>query len=239
MTAMGDIWVYLSARPLTWLAATIAVFVLAQALFLRTRQFPPLNPVLTSIVAIGGLLLLTGTPYQAYFDGAQFIHFLLGPATVALALPLRDNLPAIRRGLLPFALALAVGSLVAMGSAVGIGLLLGVSRISLLALVPKSVTAPVAMAIVEQLGGLPSLAAPLVALTGIAGAVIGPPLLRRLGVTDDGAVGAALGVAAHGIGTARAFQHSAVSGSFAAVALAVNALFTATLVSAVVTWLGR
>lgn len=176
-----------------------------------------------------GVLLVTDTPYQAYFDGAQFVHFLLGPATVAIAIPLYENRAAIRRALLPMAAAIVAGSATAILSAVAIAALLGASRETLLSLAPKSVTTPIAMGISEQIGGLPSLTAALVILTGIAGAIMATPLLNALGLRDWRARGFAVGVAAHGIGTARAFQAHPLAGSFAGIALGLNGLVTAIL----------
>lgn len=176
-----------------------------------------------------GVLLFTDTPYAVYFDGAQFVHFLLGPATVAIAVPLYQNRAAIRRALLPMAAAIIAGSATAILSAVAIAALLGASRETLLSLAPKSVTTPIAMGISEQIGGLPSLTAALVILTGIAGAIMATPLLNALGLRDWRARGFAVGVAAHGIGTARAFQAHPLAGSFAGIALGLNGLVTAIL----------
>lgn len=176
-----------------------------------------------------GVLLFTDTPYAVYFDGAQFVHFMLGPATVAIAVPLYQNRAAIRRALLPMAAAIIAGSATAILSAVAIAALLGASRETLLSLAPKSVTTPIAMGISEQIGGLPSLTAALVILTGIAGAIMATPLLNALGLRDWRARGFAVGVAAHGIGTARAFQAHPLAGSFAGIALGLNGLVTAIL----------
>lgn len=236
MTDLIDIWVYLSETPLLWLAATLTAYALAHALFVRSGGFPLLNPVLVSAAVLILILTQTGTPYGAYFDGAQFVHFLLGPATVALAVPLYTNFPKVRRAALPMLLALAAGSLTAILSAVGIAELLGASAETLSSLGPKSVTTPIAMAVAERTGGLPSLTAALVILTGILGSVLASPVARLLGSLDDRAIGIAAGTAAHGIGTARAFQISPVAGTFAAVALALNGLLTALLLPLVYEW---
>ncbi len=237
METLTRIWVYLEETPLLWLTVTVVVYWLADQLFQRARQFPLLNPVLLSVAVLVGILAATATPYATYFEGAQFVHFLLGPATVALAIPLHDQAHHLRRHWLPITVALLAGSLTAVVSALGIGWLLGVTPETLLSLLPKSVTTPIAMGISEHIGGLPSLTAVLVILTGITGAVIGIPLLVMLGLRDQPvAKGFAVGVAAHGIGTARAFQHSEQAGAFAGLAMGLNGALTALLIP-LVTWL--
>ena len=224
-----QLWVYLAATPLLWLTVTLLAYQLGTWLFRRFGCPPLLNPVLTAVLVLVILLKGTGTEYQTYFRGAQFIHFLLGPATVALAIPLYREIGIIRKTFMPIAVSLAVGSLVGILSAVGIAWLLGGERIILLTVAPKSITTPIAMGVSEQIGGLPSLTAVVVVLTGIAGAVIGDWVLDRLRILDHAARGMALGVASHGIGTAHAIQKNRTSGAFSALAMALNGLFTALL----------
>ena len=157
--------------------------------------------------------------YRTYFDGAQFVHFLLGPATVALAIPLYAQLGRLVRLALPLLVALVVGSLTAALSAVAIGSLFGASRVTLLSLAPKSATTPIAMGIAERIGGIPSLTAVLVVITGIIGAVSARYIFDALKIRDPAIRGFAIGVASHGIGTARAFQVSEQAGAFAALAM--------------------
>jgi predicted murein hydrolase (TIGR00659 family) len=176
-----------------------------------------------------GCWCATGTPYGVYFDGAQFIHFLLGPATVALAIPLYQNRRLVLRSILPMACALLAGSITAMLSAIVIARALGAPSAVVTSIAPKSVTAAVAMGISSRLGGDPALTAVLVILTGIFGAIIVTPLLNRLRISDMRARGFAAGLAAHGIGTARAFQVDPLAGTFAGIAMALNALLTAIL----------
>ncbi len=228
--AFREIWVYLAATPLLWLSATLLAYWGAERVYRRFGQMPLLNPVALSIAALVGAVWLSGAGYENYFDGAQFVHFLLGPAIVALAVPLYAHRRTIVRSILPMAAALLAGSATAVFSAVGIAVALGAERETLWSLAPKSVTAPVAMGIAEKLGGLPSLAAVLVIATGITGAVVATPLLNALGISDWRARGFAVGTAAHGIGTARAFQMNEVAGTFAGIAMGLNALLTALLV---------
>jgi len=179
------------------------------------------------------MLWLTQTPYETYFEGAQFVHFLLGPATVSLAVPLYLQGARLKSALLPVLAALLVGSLVAIASALMIARALGVSSDTLAALAPKSTTAPVAIGIAQSLGGSPTLAAVLVILTGITGALIATPLLNLLRIGDWRARGLSVGVAAHGIGTARAFQVHPTAGAFAGIGMGLNAILTALIAPAV------
>jgi predicted murein hydrolase (TIGR00659 family) len=224
------LWVYLSTTPLFWLTVTLGAWLAADAMSRAARRNPLVNPVLIAIALVAALLYVTGTDYQTYFDGAQFVHFLLGPATVALGVPLYRNLGLVRRDLLPMAASLMVGSVVAVLSAVGIAAAMGVPHNILVSLAPKSVTAGIAMAVSQSLGGIPSLTAALVIITGIIGAIIVTPLMNALGIRDYAARGFAVGLASHGIGTARAFAVSSVAGTFAGIAMGLNAVVTALLV---------
>lgn len=227
---LADLWVYLAREPLLHLTLTVLAYLLGDRLYQRSGRSPLLNPVVLAIGLLVALLLVTGTPYHRYFEGAQFIHFLLGPATVSLAVPLYQHFGRIRAQWLPILAGLLAGSVTAIVSATGLVWLLGGARETLISMAPKSVTTPVAMGIAAQLGGLPSLTAVLVIMTGIIGAVTGPLLLRVLRIEDDAARGLALGVAAHGIGTARAFQINDLAGAFSGLAMGLNALLTALLV---------
>ena len=237
MTRDFALWVFLAHSPLLWLTVTLVAYSVADRISLATDRNPLANPVLHAIWMIGLVLLATGTPYAVYFEGAQFVHFLLGPATVALAIPLYEYRATVLRVLVPMLAALAVGSTVAVATAIAVATLLGVPREVLVALAPKSVTASVAMGITGALGGDPTLTAVLVILTGIIGAILVTPLFDRIGLTDWRARGFAAGLAAHGIGTARAFQVSEVAGTFAGIAMGLNALLTAVLVPVALTLL--
>jgi predicted murein hydrolase (TIGR00659 family) len=226
---IADIWVYLSTSPLLGLTLTLVAYQAAYWLYQRAGFNPLLNPVLLAIMMLVAALLVTGTPYATYFDGAQFVHFLLGPATVALAVPLYLQFERLRKLALPLAGALLAGSVTAIMSAVGIAWLLGAGEATLLSVAPKSVTAPIAMGIAEKIGGIPSLTAVLVIMTGVSGAMMAKYVLDALRIADHGVRGFAVGVAAHGIGTARAFQVSEQAGAFAGLGMGLNGLITAVL----------
>jgi predicted murein hydrolase (TIGR00659 family) len=229
MTDSASFWVYLSSTPLLGLTLTIVAYTCAHAIYLRCRQSPLANPVAIAIALIGGVLLLTGMSYERYFSGAQFVHFLLGPATVALAIPLARFLPQVRKVVLPVLCALLAGSFTAIASAVLLLKALGGTPLLVLSIGPKSATTPIAMAVAQQLGGLPALTAVLVISTGIVGAICARFLFDLLGIKSPQARGFALGVASHGIGTARAIQVSPAMGAFAVLGMALNGALTALL----------
>ncbi|WP_374300091.1 LrgB family protein [Paracoccus sp. (in: a-proteobacteria)] len=232
------IWSYLAQGPLLWLTATLAAYVIGDAAFRAAGRQSWANPVLIAVIQLAVLLGATGTDYATYFEGAQFVHFMLGPATVCLALPLYDNLPRVRRAAWPMLAGLCVGSGVAVVSALGIARAFGIGGPVLASLAPKSTTAPVAIGIAERIGGQPTLTAALVLLTGIFGAVVVTPLLNALRVRDWRARGFAVGVAAHGIGTARAFQVNQTAGAFSGIGMGLNAVLTAVIAPVVVGWFG-
>lgn len=223
------LWSYLSSGPLLWLWVTLVAYWAGDSLFRASGRKPLVNPVLIAVALLGTVLTLTGTPYERYFEGAQFVHFMLGPATVCLAVPLYGALPKVRKVLLPLVAALLVGSLTAMATALGVAKFLGADQALLASLAPKSATAPVAIGIAEGLGGEPTLTAVLVILTGMIGAVAVTPMLNALRLKDWRARGFATGVAAHGIGTARAFQVNETAGAFASIGMGLNAVLTALL----------
>jgi predicted murein hydrolase (TIGR00659 family) len=232
-----SIWVYLSASPLLGLTVTVVAYNLAYRLYTRFGSNPLLNPVFTSICALILFLVVTDIDYADYFRGAQFVHFLLGPATVALAVPLYHQLPNLRRLWLPLTLSIIGGVTIAASCSIGIAAFLGASPQTLFSLAPKSATAPVAMGISERIGGLPSLTAVLVVATGIIGAVTGTKLLSILRIRDDSVKGVAMGLTAHGIGTARAFQVSREMGAFSGLAMALSAFTTALILPWLVTFI--
>jgi predicted murein hydrolase (TIGR00659 family) len=226
---LSEIWVYLAASPLLHLTLTIGAYLLADFLYRKSGRPPLLNPVLVAVLALVGLLVATGTSYSTYFEGAQFVHFLLGPAVVGLAVPLARAWPSVRKLAVPIAGALVVGSSVALVSTVLIAHALGATWPTLLSLAPKSVTAPIAMGIAEKIGGLPALAAVFAVTTGVIGAALGKYVLDACWVRDWRARGFALGLAAHGIGTARAFQVNVEAGTFASLAFALHGFIAAVL----------
>ena len=236
---LNAIWVYLAASPLLGLTITLFAYLIAQSIYARCRFNPLANPVLIAVALIVTLLQISHTPYPTYFEGAQFVHFLLGPATVALALPLYRQLGNLRRLAVPITVALVAGSTTAIVSAVAVSSWLGASKQTVASLAPKSATTPIAMAVATSIGGIPSLTAVLVISTGVFGAVFARGILNVLRVTEPEARGFALGVASHGIGTARAFQISQQMGAFAGLGMGLNGILTSFLVPVLVPVLAR
>jgi len=237
MNAASQIWVYLETTPLLGLVSTLLAWQAAVAISRALGDRPLVNPMLLCIIILVSLLILTGTPYSAYFQGAQYAHFLLGPATVALAVPMHAALPQIRRSAAAVGPALLAGAVTASVSAMLIAHALGASRTVVLSLAPKSVTTPIAMGIAEQIGGNPSLAAVAVLLTGNVAIIAGPPLWRLLRITDWRARGLAAGTAGHGLATARVLLRSEEAGAFGGLAIGLNGVATALLVPPLARWL--
>ena len=224
-----ELWVYLSATPLFGLTATLVTYVLARAVYQRAGHAPWANPVLWTVLLLALLLTVSGTPYPTYFSGAQFIHFLLGPAVVALAWPLWQRRTELRQRAAAVGVAALAGGAAAAGSAVGIGWALGLPTELLRSLAPKSVTAPVAMGIAEQIGGIPALAAVFAVITGLIGAVSAKYLFDALRVDAPEVRGFAIGSIAHGIGAARAMQVHPDAGAYAGLALSLQVVLASLL----------
>ncbi|HEV7618415.1 MAG TPA: LrgB family protein [Burkholderiaceae bacterium] len=233
-----DIWVYLSASPLLGLTATLLAYQFAYAIYARARFNPLANPVAIAVAILVLILTVTKTPYQTYFDGAQFVHFLLGPATVALAIPLYQQVEKLKRDWFALLASAVLGSAAAIATAMGVAWALGASRVTILSIAPKSVTMPIAMGIAEKIGGLPSLTAVMVMATGILGATLARGILNLMHVDDHSIRGFAVGITAHGIGTARAFQVSEEMGAFAGLAMGISAVLTALLLPLALKLLG-
>jgi predicted murein hydrolase (TIGR00659 family) len=229
VNALTELWVYLSSEPLAALTATLCAWWVALRVQSWTKAHPLANPVLLAVAMLAAGLLLGGVSYRDYFEGAQFVHFLLGPATVALAVPLARQWQAVRASPVAILASILAGSGFAALSGVALAWALGGEPGLAATLAPRAVTAPVAMGVAEALGGLPGLTAVIVICCGVVGAALGPLVLTALGVADMRARGLALGTASHGIGTARALSVNAEAGAFAALAMGLNALGTALL----------
>lgn len=233
MPKFVELWIYLSATPLFGLTATLVVYLAAQAAYKRSGYASWANPVLLSVLTLACTLLATGVSYPTYFAGAQFIHFLLGPAVVALGWPLWLRRAELRQRWGRLLVAALAGGSVASVSALALGWLLGLPQEVILSLAPKSVTAPVAMGIAEQIGGIPALAAVFAAITGLIGALGAKYLFALLRIPDDAdgqaARGFALGTAAHGIGAASAMQANADAGAYAGLALGLQVVLASLL----------
>jgi putative effector of murein hydrolase len=224
------IWQPLGPTPLPWLAVTITAYALGQMVQRLCKGAPLANPVLIAILAVSVLLEATGTPYARYFAGAQFIQFLLGPATVALAVPLAQNLNYVRRSFPEVGLALLAGSLTSALSGVAVVTWLGGERVVALSMAPKAVTTPIALSLSQEIGGVPALTAALAIAGGIIAAIVGQTVLRWLRVDDWRAHGLAAGVAGSGVAAAQVAPLSGLAAAFAALGIGLNGLLTAAFI---------
>ena len=218
----------LLSTPLFGVGLTLIVYALAQKLYIRTGSIF-FNPVAVTIGSIILLLLFTRIPYEVYAVGGDYVLFLLGPSVVALGLPLYTRRREILARKAPILIGVFAGAFASIISASGTAWLLGGSREVVLSLAPKSVTTPIAISIVEKIGGIAPLTAALVVLTGCLGAICGPEFCRLIGIRDPAAVGLAVGTAAHGIGTARMLEVDRLGGAIAGLAIGLNGLITAFL----------
>ena len=220
------------------IVVTVAVYAAAQRLYARNRH-PLLNPLLVAITTLIVLLAATGIGYAAYDRGGRLITFWLGPAVVALGVPLHAQLGEIARRGRAMLVSIVAGSIVGILSGTLTALALGAPREVVLSLAPRAVTTPIAMGVARELGGLPSLTAVLVISTGVLGAVAGPALMRIAGIRSRTAWGLAMGAAAHGIGTARAAEEGEVEGATSGLAIGLMGLATAILAPPIVAVLLR
>ncbi len=234
----GALRVFLPASALLWLTLTIGAYSLGQYLQRRLRGNALANPVLIAIVLVGAVLHWSGTSYRTYFSGAQFLHFLLGPATVALAVPLVESWEHVRRSRGALVAGLIAGSGVSAISGYGLVRICGGTRAIALAMMPKSTTTPIAMAVAERAGGPPALTAVLAIAGGILVAICVQWLMRLVRVRDWRAYGFAAGTAGSGIGAAQVIGENATAGAFAGLAIGLNGLATAMWVPALL-WLFR
>jgi len=229
-SVVQNLWTPLETTPLLWLAVTLAAYSLGRLAQRACKGSAFASPVLIAMILVAAVVLATHTSYRAYFAGAQFINFLLGPATIALALPLAKNYDLIRKNLRNIGLALFAGSITSVVSGVAIVWLLGGSRIVALSMAPKAVTTPIAMAVSQQIGGVPALTAVLAILGRIVAAITGQQMLQRLQIKDWRAHGLAAGVAGSGVAAAQVAARDELGAAFAALGIGLNGLLTALLV---------
>ena len=225
--AIHEIWVYLSGSPLLALILTLGAYHAGVLAYERSGRHPLANPVLIAVTLIAAAIVAIEMPYATYFEGAQFVHFLLGTATVALAVPIYRGLSALRGRVVPLFVALAAGGAVSIASAVGIAVLLGADRAIVGALWAKSVTAPIAMGVAERIDVSPTLTAVFAVSTGILGAMLARFVLDAVGAKAWWQRGFALGIASHGIGTSRAFSVSQEAGTYAGLAMGLHGILGA------------
>ena len=224
------IWVYLQAEPLFWITLTLGAYLVGDYLYKKSKLNPLVNPVAISILIVSSILLFLDISYDRYFDGAKFIHFMLGPATVALAIPIYEKRNLIIKEIKPIIFSIFLGIPFAILITFYLGKFFGLSNEMILTMIPRNVTAPIAMGISELIGGIPSLTAIITIITGIIGASLGTFLLNVFKIKDMSARGFAFGLASHGIGTARAMSKNKTAGVFAALAMGLSGIATSLFV---------
>ncbi len=225
-----SIWVYLQAEPLFWLTLTIGSYIIADIIYRKSNLFPLLNPVAISVLLVSSILIFFDIRYERYFDGAKFIHFLLGPATVALAIPIYKTWDLIILNCRAIFISLIIGSSFSIIVTYGLSLYFDLQDKLILSLLPRSVTTPIAMGISELIGGIPSLTAIITLITGVIGASLGIFVFDLMKLKKMEARGFGLGLTSHGIGTARAMSKNKNAGVFAAVGMGLSGLITSILV---------
>jgi len=222
-----EIWVYLSGSPLLALILTLTAYQAGVMVYERSRLNPLANPVLIAVTLIALTITAIDMPYAKYFEGAQFVHFLLGSATVALAVPIYKGLPSLRGRWLPLGAALIGGGVTSIVTAVVISRLLGADETIVGGMYAKSLTAPIGMGIAERIGVSPTLTAVFTVTTGILGAALGRFVLDALNCREWWQRGFAIGVASHGIGTSRAFSVNPEAGAYAGLAMGLHGVIGA------------
>ena len=233
---IAEIWVYLSGSPLLALILTLTAYQIGMLVYERLQRNPLANPVAIAVAIVAIAITMMDMPYQKYFQGAQFVHFLLGTATVALAVPIYKGFNALSGRILPLAAALLGGGVTSIASAVGLARLLGADPAIVGGLYAKSVTAPIAMGVAERIGASPSLTAVFAVSTGVLGAVLGRYVFDFFRIRAWWQRGFAIGVAAHGIGTSRAFSVHPEAGTYSSLAMGLHGILGALLIPAVVSW---
>ena len=231
-----EIWVYLAGSPLLALVLTLGAYTVGLHIYERTQRHPLANPVLMALVLVSIALQVLDMPYAKYFEGAQFVHFLLGTATVALAIPIYKGWSSLQGRMGVLVLALVAGGVTSIASAIGVLMLFGSETVLMQAMLAKSVTAPIAMGVAERVGASPTLTAVFAVSTGILGAMLGRFVLNIMGVRAWWQRGFALGVAAHGIGTSRAFSVHPQAGTYASLGMGLHGIAGAVWIPLVVQW---
>ncbi len=230
MSSALDSALEVARSPLGLLAVTLVGYQLGRWVQERTGGHAAAQPVLVAVVVVGGAITLLDVDYPAYRSATELVAFWLGPATVALAIPLHRQADRLKGFVVPMLAAVAVGAAVSIASAVLLARALGADEELERTLAPKAATTPVAIAVTDALGGIPSLTAVLVILIGVVGAVVGPATLNLLRVRDRRARGLAIGAVSHGIGASRMLREDETEGAFAGLSMGLTALAISLLV---------
>lgn len=224
---IAEIWVYLSGNPLFALVITLLAYQIGLTLYQRFNRNPLANPVGIAILIVASVIELLHIPYDEYFKGAQFVHFLLGTATVSLAVPIYKGIHASGKRVIPLIASLISGGLVSMVSAVAIAKALGADHEIVKSLYAKSITAPIGMGVAQTIGASPTLTAVFAVITGISGAILARFILDFMKVAPWWQRGFVIGIGAHGIGTSRAFSVHPEAGAYSSLAMGLHGILGA------------
>lgn len=230
---------YINNSNLTWLIITLGAFKIGIIIYEKFNKHTLLQPILIAYVIILFLIAVSNTSYEEYFDSVKIIHFFLGPATVALALPLFHNFKYIKELFLPIIITLIVTAIFAIAIAVFILWIMDADLPTMLSMTTKSITAPIAIITSEQIGAIPSLAVGFVIISGIIGALLGTAIFKVMKIKNDTAKGFALGCVSHGIGTARAIEISEKAAAFSALAMGLTGILIALCLPIVLTFISK
>lgn len=228
---------YIQSTPLVWLILTLGAFKFGIIVYEKFDKHTLLQPIIIAYAIIMSTLFITGASYEEYFKGVEIIHFFLGPATVALALPLYKNLKYIKSLFLPIMITLVIAGVFSIVIAVALLWAFDAQLPTILSMTTKSITAPIAIITSEQIGAIPSLAVGFVIITGIIGALLGTAIFKLINIKHDTSKGFALGVISHGIGTARAIEISEKAAAFSALAMGLSGIFTAVFLPLIIQYL--
>lgn len=210
---------------LVLLVLTLLVYMLSKRIYAASGKVYASPLIVTPVVMIL-FLLMTGITYESYNAGGKWLTDLLQPATVAFAIPLHKNFKVLKKHAAEIAAGVLSGTVIAVLSSMLLAKWMHLSGDLATSLVPRSVTTPVAMSISQSIGGIPSITAVFVILTGILGAMMGPSVLRLFRIDNEIARGVSLGTAAHGTGTSKAFELSSLTGTISSIAMILTALFS-------------
>jgi putative effector of murein hydrolase len=230
------LYAYVTTTPLVWIIVTISAYKIGILVYEKSGKNALLQPIVVAYMIMLPILLLADIPYQRYFESVSIIHFILGPATVALALPLYKNLKLIRSYFMPIVVTLVLGSAFTILSALGILWLFDASTTTMLSMTTKSVTAPITIITAQDIGAVPSLAMGFVVITGLLGALLGNFIFKLLRIKHDAAKGFALGLISHAIGIARSVEISEKAAAFAALAMGLVGVLIAVVLPLIVGW---
>lgn len=211
------------------LALVMGSFLLGIYIYKKT-QIALLQPLLISMIVIIPFLKITGIEYQTFHNNTRILNFMLGPSVVSLGYVLYEQIEHIKGNVISILTAVFVGSIVGIVSVILIAKALGADKILIASLAPKSVTTPIAISLAEKSGGVPALAATFVVICGIFGGIIGPIVLRNIGIKSKIAKGLAMGSASHALGTARAMEMGALEGAISGMAIGIMGIMTALLI---------